>query len=65
MWDFIRGDYFEEILRLGTLFQENLSRQHKYVKQGTLSSSDEVWAEELEGGGGEEEGGVEGWRWHM
>lgn len=51
MWDFIRGDYFEEILRLGTLFQENLSRQHKYVKQGTLSSSDEVWAEELEGGG--------------
>lgn len=51
MWDFIRGDYFEEILRLGTLFQENLSRQHKYVKQGTLSSSDEVGAEELEGAG--------------
>lgn len=61
MWDFIRGDYFEEILRLGTLFQENLSRQHKYVKQRTLSSSDEVGTEELEGGGG----GVERWRWHV
>lgn len=64
MWDIIRGDYFKEVLRLGTLFQENLSWKHTYVKQGTLSSSDEVGVEELEGGGGVGEegggGGVEG-----
>ena len=44
MWDFIRGNYVEMVLRLELLFQEHLTRQHEYVKANKLSSSGEVGA---------------------